>query len=204
VSAADGAEAVSRSATVVVDTTLGGFSVSPAVASLNGDGKADPLQIAYVLTRQASVKVQIRRNGKVVHSVLGATQSAGPQTVTWDGRAGNGKRVADGAYTAVVLATTSLGTRLLSRPVKLDTKAPVIRVLSLRTVNGTTRLRFSLSEAAQVRIYYGRRRWNDGDSVLRNGRAGEQAFSRRVRASVVRIVAIDRALNRGAVIYRQR
>ncbi len=204
VSAADGAENVSRSATVVVDRTLGGYSVSPAVASLNGDGKADPLQIAYELTRQASVKVQIRRNGKVLHTVLGATQSAGPQTVAWDGRGGNGNRVADGAYTAVVLATTSLGTRLLSLPVRLDTKAPVIRVLSLRTVNGTTRLRFSLSEAAQVRIYYGRRRWNDGDSVLRNGRAGEQSFSRRVRAGVVRIVAIDPALNRGSVIYRKR
>jgi flagellar hook assembly protein FlgD len=202
VSASDGAEQASRTANLVVDTTLGGFSASPRLVSLNGDGKAEPLKIGYALTRQAGVKVQIRRRGKTVHTVLSTTQPAGAYTVPWDGRGPGGRRIADGALTAVAVATTSLGTRMLSRPFTLDTAAPVIRVISFRRANGVVRLRFSLSEAAQVRIWFGRNRWNDGGYVDRAGRAGEQVFSRRTRARVFRIVATDAALNRAARIYR--
>jgi flagellar hook assembly protein FlgD len=202
VSASDGAEQAARSANVVVDTTLGGFSASPGLVSLNGDGKAEPLEIGYALTRQAGVKVQIRRNGKTVHTVLSATQPAGGYVTSWDGRGPGGKRIADGALTAVAVATTSLGTRTLSRPFTLDTAAPAIRIVSFRRSNGVVRLRFSLSEAAQVRIWFGRNRWNDGGYADRAGRAGEQVFSRRTTARVFRIVATDAALNRAARIYR--
>jgi flagellar hook assembly protein FlgD len=202
VSASDGAEQASRSANVVVDTTLGGFSASPGLVSLNGDGKAEPLEIGYTLTRQAGVRLQIRRSGKTVYTVFTGTQPAGAYVVPWDGRGPGGKRIADGALAAVALATTSLGTRTLGRPFTLDTAAPAIRVVSFRRANGVVRLRFSLSEAAQVRIWFGRSRWNDGGYVDRAGRAGEQVFSRRTTARVFRIVATDAALNRSARIYR--
>ncbi len=204
VSAEDGSEQVTRSVGVVVDRTLGGVAIAPAVLSPNGDGRAEPLEISYALTRQAAVKVQIRRGTTLLATVLNQSQAAGPYTVSWNGRRGNGTRVTDGAVSARVLATTSLGTRSLSLPVRLDTTRPVVRVLWLRRVNGVTRLRFSLSEAATVRIFYGHATWSDGDDIVRPRRAGEHVFSRRVNAAVVRIVATDKALNRSAVIYPAR
>jgi flagellar hook assembly protein FlgD len=202
VSATDGAESVSRSTTLVLDTTLGGFSASPGLVSLNGDGRADPLTIGYTLTREAAVKVQIRRGGKTVHTIVSGTQAPGPHTVDWDGLGPGGKRLADGNLTAAAVATSSLGTRTLSRPFTLDTKAPAVRVLRFSRRNGVVRLRFSLSEAAQLRIWWGRSSWRDGGHVDRAGLAGEQVFTRRVRASVFRIVALDAAENRSSVIRR--
>jgi flagellar hook assembly protein FlgD len=202
VSATDAAESVSRSAALVLDTTLGGFSASPGLVSLNGDGRAEPLRIGYALTREAAVKVQIRRGGKTVHTIAGGTQVAGPHTVDWDGRGPAGKRLADGNLTAVAVATTSLGVRTLSRPFTLDTKAPTIRVLRFSRRDGVVRLRFSLSEAAQLRIWWGRSSWSDGGYVDRVGRTGEQVFTRRVRASVFRILALDAAENRSSLIRR--
>ena len=202
VTASDGVEQVSRSANLVVDTTLGGFSASPSLVSLNGDGRAEPLQIGYALTRQAAVKVQIRRGTRTMRTIFSGSQPAGAYTVDWDGLGTSGKRLADGELTAVAVATTSLGARALSRPFTLDTHAPVIRVITLTRRNGVVRLRFSLNEAAQVRIWWGRNRWNDGGYVDRVGRVGEQVFARRVRASVFRIVAVDLAQNRSSLIRR--
>ncbi len=202
VSAADGAEQVRRTVDVVVDTTLGAFSASPSRVSPNGDGRAERLGIGYTLTRAAGVKVQIRRRGKTIHTVLGATQPAGVHSVLWNGRGPGRKRVTDGPLTAVVLATTTLGTRTLSQPFVLDTTAPAIRVLRVRRVNGVVRLRFSLSEAARLRIWWGRNRWSDGGFVDRSGRAGTQIFVRRANARVFRIAAVDAAENRASRIHR--
>jgi len=198
VSAEAGVEQVSRSVDVVVDRTLGGVSATPALISPNGDGRLESLDVGFELTRQASVRVQFKRSGKVVRTVLSDLLDAGPYTVSWNGRREDGRRVADGLVKAVVLATTSLGTRALGRPVRLDTTRPVVRVLSLRMVNGVARLRFSLSEPAQVHIWYGRRVWSDGDDIVRDRPAGVQSLWRRVRARVVRIVAVDEAMNRSA------
>ena len=202
VTATAGVEQVSRSAAVVLDTTLGGFSASPSLVSLNGDGRAEPLQISYALTRQAAVKVQIRRAGTTVHTIFSGTRSAGAYTVNWNGFGPGGKRLPDGRLSAVAVATTSLGSRALSRPFTLDTRAPVIRVLGFSRRDGVVRLRFSLNEAAQVRIWWGRNHWSDGGYVDRAGRVGEQVFRRRVRASVFRIIAVDAAQNRSSLIRR--
>jgi flagellar hook assembly protein FlgD len=196
VSADAGVEHVDRSVTVVVDTTLGGVSAAPTALSPNGDGVRESLRIGFELTRQAAVRVQIRRKGKVVRTVLSGTLAAGPYAATWDGRRADGSPVGQGPASAVVLATTSLGERVLSRPIRLDTVRPVVRILSLRRDGALVRLRFSLSEAAQVRIWYGRNHWNDGDSIVRERSAGTHPFSRRVNARFVRIVATDTALNR--------
>ncbi len=205
VSAEAGVEQVERSATVVVDKTLGGVSAAPAVLSPNGDGARDSLRIGFELTRQAAVRVQIRRKGKVVRTVLSGTLAAGAYAATWDGKRADGSPVGQGPASALVLATTSLGERVLSRPVRLDTVRPVVRILSLRRDGPLVRLRFSLSEAGQVRIWYGRNHWSDGDSIVRQRTAGTHPFSRRVTARFVRIVALDTALNRSrAALARAR
>ena len=196
VSAEAGVEQVARSVTVVVDRTLGGVSAAPAALSPNGDGTRESLRIGFELTRQAAVRVQIRRKGKIVRTVLSGTLAAGAYAATWNGKRADGSPVGQGPASAVVLATTSLGQRVLSRPIRLDTVRPVVRILSVRRDGAFVRLRFSLSEAAQVRIWYGRNHWNDGDSIVRQRTAGTHPFSRRVNARFVRIVALDTALNR--------
>jgi len=196
VSAEAGIEQVTRSVTVVVDQTLGGVSAAPSVLSPNGDGARESLRIGFELTRQAAVRVQIRRKGKVVRTVLSGTLAAGAYAANWDGKRADGRPVGQGPASAVIRATTSLGQRVLSRPIRLDTVRPVVRILSLRRDGALVRLRFSLSEAGQVRIWYGRNHWNDGDSIVRQRTAGTHPFSRRVNARFVRIVALDTALNR--------
>jgi len=204
VSAEDGVEQVSRSLRVVVDRTLGGVFVSPAVVSPNGDGRADVLEIGYELTRTATVRAQIRRGGDILRTVLNESQEAGARGVAWNGRA-QGARLTDGRATVVILATTSLGTRKLSRPVELDTRPPVVRVLSLRMVRGVMRLRLRLSEPAELQVWHGRETWRDGGSFTVTRPAGVVRVRRPLRAKVVRIVARDDGLNRSnAVVYRRR
>jgi hypothetical protein len=195
VSAEAGVEQVERSVTVVVDKTLGGVSALPAILSPNGDGTRERLRIGFELTRQASVRVLIRRKGALVRTVLSGTLAAGSYAATWHGRRADGGLVGQGPASAVVLATTSLGQRVLSRPIRVDTVRPVVRILSLRRSDGVVRLRFSLSEAAQLRIWYGRNHWSDGTNIVRRRAAGTHLFPRRVNARLVRIVARDAALN---------
>ncbi|MGH7357485.1 MAG: FlgD immunoglobulin-like domain containing protein, partial [Candidatus Rokuibacteriota bacterium] len=205
VSAEDGPEQVTRSIRVVVDRTLGGVSALPAVFSPNRDGRADRLEIGYAVTRPASVRVQIRRGGKVVRTLVDAAKSAGTYSVRWTGWIGNGRRLTDGDARAVVLATTSLGTRRLYRSIVLDRRRPAVRVRSLTMRNGVSRLRLALSESAQLRIWYGRRDWRDGAVVQVSRPGGEVLIRRRIRARVVRIVATDAGLNRSrAVVFRRR
>ena len=202
VSAEAGIEQVTRSARVVVDRTLGGVFALPAVVSPNGDGSADALGIGYDLARAADVKLQIKRGSDVLRTVLSRSQGTGAHTVDWNGRA-QGDRVPDGPVAAVVFATTSLGTRTLSRPIEIDTRPPVVRVLSLRMVDGRMRLRVRLSEPADLQVWHGRESWRDGGSFVVTRPAGDSMIRRSVRARVVRIVGTDDGLNRGtAVVYR--
>ena len=204
ISAEDGPERVSRSVTVVVDRTLGGVSASPKVVSPNGDGRADILGIGYELTRAASVKVQIRRGSDLLRTLLSRSQAAGAHDVEWNGRA-HGAPVANGKVNAVVLARTSLGTRRLTRTVEVDTRRPVVRVLSLRNVEGSMRLQLRLSERAELQIWHGLEAWSDGGTFTLTRPAGEEWIRRPFRARVVRVVATDAGSNRSrAVVFRAR
>jgi flagellar hook assembly protein FlgD len=63
------------------------------------------------------VKVTIETpEGIVVRAVSNSQLQAGAQSVTWDGRAGNRKPVAGGAYVAKVAATNELGAVSLTQP----------------------------------------------------------------------------------------
>jgi len=80
---------------------------------------------------------------------------AGATSVSWGGRNRSGA-VADGDYRALVEATTVLGTRTLSVPLRIDTDAPVVRVVSARhRKDGRTVIHLWLSEPATVRLRYG-------------------------------------------------
>jgi hypothetical protein len=98
-----------------------------------------------------------------------------------------------------------MGTRRLGRPVGLDTRPPVVRVLSLRMVEGAMHLRLRLSEPAELQVWYGRETWRDGGSFVAERPAGDALIRRPFRARVVRIVATDRGLNQSQpVVYRRR
>jgi gliding motility-associated-like protein len=130
-------------ADVTVDRTLGAFLATPASFSPNGDGLNDTMTLSFQLTQSASVQVAIQRGGATVATVFTAQLPPGTQTIAWDGTS-FGARLPDGDYTAVVTATTSLGTVSLLQPVSIDTTAPVLTLL-----DGPT-LRFDLGEAATV------------------------------------------------------
>jgi hypothetical protein len=145
-----------RSHGIVVDRTLGHLEIAPTPFSPNGDGRLDSTSIGFRLARQADVRVRITDGVRSVATVheLGML-AAGAASFSWDGRNRNGA-VGDGDYRALVEATTTLGTRTLSVPVRIDTRAPAVRIVSARhRKDGRTGVRLWLSEAATVRLRYG-------------------------------------------------
>ena len=145
-----------RSHGIVVDRALGHLEIAPTPFSPNGDGRLDSTSIGFRLARQADVRVRITDGVRSVATVheLGML-AAGAASFSWDGRNRNGV-VGDGAYRALVEATTTLGTRTLSVPVRIDTRAPAVRIVSARhRKDGRTGVRLWLSEAATVRLRYG-------------------------------------------------
>jgi hypothetical protein len=197
VAATAGAQHVVRFRDLLVDRTLGGLTAKPTPFSPNGDGRRDLLGVAFELSRPADVRVSVLRGETRVRRLVVGSLAAGPQHTVWDGRLADGRRAPNGAYRIRVRATTSLGTRTLSQPVALDTRAPVVRILSARLVRGVTRIRLLLSERARLRIWYGTERWSDGDSIVVTRLAGERRVRRRVRAGVIRVVPRDAARNVG-------
>jgi hypothetical protein len=175
--ATDGVATVTAVVPVLVDRTVRGFSAVPKAASPNGDGVQDDLSFRFELTRDASVRLDVKRAGKVVASVYSASLRAGVQTVNW-----NGAGVPDGPYAAVLTATNELGTVAHTTAFRIDTRPPVLRALSFR------RLRFSVDEPATVHLVLNGRRIN------RVVRAGVFSFAV-TRVRTVRIDAQDAAGN---------
>jgi flagellar hook assembly protein FlgD len=201
ISAESGSEQVSRSVNIVVDRTLGGYSLSPAAISPNGDGRNESLRIGFQLTRTATVRVEIRQRGKTIRTVLTGSLAAGAYAASWDGRLRGGARAAEGPVTAGVLATTSFGTRSLAQIARVDLTRPVLRFLSMRNVNGVNRLNFSSSEAVHLKIWYGTSHWSDGDMIEVDKPAGTKSHWRRITARVVRMLATDAAGNRSRLVF---
>lgn len=204
ISAAAGTEQVDRSVGVLLDRTLAGVVASPTVLSPNGDHRRDRLRVGFELRRTATVRVRIRRNGKTVRTILSGSLATGAHAAVWDGRDASGRRVSDGRVNAAVYATTSLGRRTLSVPLNVDTGRPVVRIVSLKMRNGKARVRFTLSEAAEVHIWLGWRTWKGRKKVVIQRKAGSRFYTRAVQAKVVRIVAFDAGKNRGNTAVRRR
>ena len=139
-----GAASVSTKLAVTIDRTVARLVV-PAVFSPNGDGRKDVLTTTFTLTQPATVNVSVKQSGRLVADVVDGRFGAGPQTVRWDGSVG-ANRAPTGTYAEVITATTAAGTASHSALFRLDTVAPVLRVVSFR------RRVFRLSELAVVRL----------------------------------------------------
>jgi flagellar hook assembly protein FlgD len=192
-----------KSRGVVVDRTLGHLVVAPTPFSPNADGRLDTTTIAFRLAHEADVRVRIVDGDRTVATVkrLG-TLAAGPVSFSWGGRNTDGV-VPDGEYRAVVEATATLGTRTLSLPIAVDTRAPVVRVVWARhRKDGRTAVRLWLSEAATLRVRHGSPEWGGVRIVKRPAGYSSLTLGRATR---IRMQGIDAAANIGErVIARVR
>jgi flagellar hook assembly protein FlgD len=199
-SASSPGQTASASKALVVDRTLGHLTVSPAVFSPNGDGRVDSTAVGFVLARPADVRIRILRDGILVRTLFSGALTAGSQSFPWNGRNAAGDRVAGGAYTARVDATTTLGTRVLTRTLRVDLTRPVVRILSATREGTRTKVTFTLSEASRVNMWLGPVTWRDGVKLSFRTSAGKHSAFPDGEFSGVRIVAWDAAGNHSAAV----
>jgi hypothetical protein len=175
--ATDSRRTVTAIVPVLLDRTIRQFGATPAVVSPNGDGVKDEIGFSFELTRAANVRLDIAQSGRTITSLFAADLQPGPQSVNW-----NAAATRNGTYAAMLTTSSDVGTVTRSILFRVDTIAPQLRVLSWG------RLRFSISEAAVVRLTV------NGKLMTRSVRAG--VFSLSVtRVRTVRIVAQDAAGN---------
>ncbi len=181
--AESGSGHVTATVPFTVNRTLVRVGLSAALVSPNGDGRNDSLSVAFGLTLPAEVTVEARSRGAAQLVTGPLPLAAGEHTLPWGGRLASGARLADGAYSVVVRASNTTGVVSHALPVRVDTRPPVLRVLSRRP------LRVRLSEAGTVRLRV------DGRLVLRSyARAG--AYRLYVNGRRVTAIAEDLAGNR--------
>ncbi|MEO8290322.1 MAG: FlgD immunoglobulin-like domain containing protein [Gaiellaceae bacterium] len=196
---APGQQAV-RTRALLVDRTLGHLGLAPTPFSPNGDGRLDAAKISFTLARQADVRVRIMKGTRKLAGVSPTkAMAAGRRTLTWNGRNQYGV-VPDGTYTAKVEATGTLGTRVLSIPVRVDTRAPAVGLVSARRSSGRTVLRLRLSEPASVTLAYGSPFWWSGGVMTVERPAGLARLVIGEPAARVRVMASDAAGNRARPI----
>ncbi len=185
---ADGVS-VTRQALVTVTRTLALASVRPAVLSPNGDGKGDTLVVSFQLAAPAVVRLRVLREGVWVATPFAGALQAGRQTISWDGRKRIGKP-RDGAYSAVVDATDTVGSTAVGLPFVMDAHPPVLRLRASRPP------RLWVSEPAMLTI---RVNGSARTIVARSAGAVQLRGIRRVRTLVA--VARDPAGNRGVLVW---
>ena len=116
---------------VLVSRTLAGVTVAPAVFSPNGDGRLDTLAVAFQLATPANVRVRIMKGKASVAPVFAGDLPQGAQLFTWDGRKRIG-RLRDGRYAVEITVRDALTTVTHSVGFTSDTRAPKVRLVSLR------------------------------------------------------------------------
>jgi flagellar hook assembly protein FlgD len=176
---------------VVVDRTLGNLRIAPRPFSPNGDGRRETTTATFDLARAATVRVLVLYGDRRIATLTSAVGlQAGPQSFAWDGRTGSGTRASQRRYTVRVEATTSLGTRVLSSRVRLDTTPPAVRIA--RAVAGRrTSVTVVLGEAALLKVRFG-----SSTPVSLAASAGTHTLSRAGVFGFVRALAWDAAENR--------
>jgi hypothetical protein len=143
VTAASGTRHVTKAFDVVVDRTVTGLPAKLPAISPNGDGVSDTVSLAFTLTQNVPVRVDVEQGGAVLATPFQGQPGVGAHTVAWDGTA-NGAPLPDGRYLVVVSFTDALGDVQISIPLTIDTVPPVLTLVDLAT------LRFTLSEPATV------------------------------------------------------
>jgi flagellar hook assembly protein FlgD len=145
VTAAAGGRSITKAADLTVDRTLTGLTASLPAISPNGDGVNDTVTFSFTLTQNVPVRLDILQHGAVVATPFQGDLGIGPHTFGWDG-AWNSALLADGPYLAMITVTDQLGDVQLPLPLAIDTVAPVLTLLDLRT------LKFNLDEPATVTL----------------------------------------------------
>src|SRR6266516_623132 len=143
VTARAGTRSVTKAFDVVVDRTLTGLPAALPPISPNGDGVSDSLMLAFSLTQNVPVRVDVEQGGAVLATPFQGQPGVGAHTVDWDGTA-NGAPLPDGRYLVVVSFTDTLGDIQISIPLTRDTVPPLLALAD------TAALRFTLSEPATV------------------------------------------------------
>jgi flagellar hook assembly protein FlgD len=178
---------------LIVDRTLGHLGVAPRPFSPNGDGRRETTTVTFELVRPATTRVLVRyRNQRVATLRSAADLQAGLQSFVWDGRTRRGTRAADRRYTVRVEATTPLGTRVLSRRVRLDTTPPAVRI-SRAVAGRRTSVTVVLEEAALLKVRFG-----TSTVVSLDAAAGTHTIYRAGVFRYARAIAWDGAKNRAA------
>jgi flagellar hook assembly protein FlgD len=178
---------------VVVDRTLGHLGVAPRPFSPNGDGRREMTTVTFELARAATTRVLVLYADQRIATLRSAAElQSGVHSFVWDGWTRWGTRAAQRRYTVRVEATTSLGTRVLSRRVRLDTTPPAVRIA--RAVAGRrTRVTVVLGEAALLKVRFG-----TSTVATLDATAGTYTLSRAGVFRFVRAIAWDAAENRAA------
>jgi peptidoglycan/xylan/chitin deacetylase (PgdA/CDA1 family) len=154
-----------------------------AAASPNGDGVRDAVAISVTLPSAAVLTVTVERGGAVVAVLADSVAAeAGTVQLAWDGRDAQGARAPDGPYEIVAGAVALDGVESTARAgVRIDTKRPVVRWLSLSAQPGAGPLRgrYHLADAAPsltvalvLRDRAGRQ-WTSADRIRAAGRHAE-------------------------------
>jgi flagellar hook assembly protein FlgD len=178
---------------VVVDRTLGHLGVAPRPFSPNGDGRREMTTVTFELARAATTRVLVLYADQRIATLRSAADlQSGLHSFVWDGWTRWGTRAAQRRYTVRVEATTYLGTRVLSRRVRLDTTPPAVRIA--RAVAGRrTRVTVVLGEAALLKVRFG-----TSTVATLDATAGTYTLSRAGVFRFVRAIAWDAAENRAA------
>jgi hypothetical protein len=175
-----------------VNRMLGLVTVAPSAFSPNGDGRRDRLTLTFALTAPGDVRIRIERDGRWAASPLVASYPIGTQRFVWDGTRSAGL-IRDGAYTAVVEASSLAGAISFGVPFAADSTAPRVRILP------GSRLQVAVSEPAMLTFLI------DGQSLKREVRhSGIVRVRRAGPAKRVRVVAWDAAGNTSGPVVRIR
>jgi hypothetical protein len=119
-----------------------------------------PLALTFTLLNPAHVEVRVLHGSQVAATLLTSDLGPGSQQLSWDG-----SNLPDGRYVVEVNATDSLLTVTQGSAVRIDSRAPALRLVSLRSaivrvseagtlvaaVNGRWR-RLKVTKAGPVRV----------------------------------------------------
>ena len=145
VTAKAGTTAITKTADVVVDRTVAGLLASVPAISPNGDGVNDSVSLAFTLSQQVPVRLDVVQAGLSLATPFQGVLDAGPHTLAWDGVV-NGAPLADGKVALTLTVTDALGDVPIVVPLTVDTVPPTLSVVD------PARLTFTVSEPATVTV----------------------------------------------------
>jgi hypothetical protein len=179
----------SASVPFTVDDTLDAFVAQPSAFSA---AKGATVSLTFTLVRgPVSAQLQVLQGTTVVAMPVVASLDAGAQTLSWNGTLADGTIAPDGSYTLALTITDPYTTFTRTASVTVDSVAPVISVLSYKT------MRFRLSEPATLTLVVGAKRYS---RTLKSAATTSFWLKRRPRA--YRLIATDAAGNASSVSYR--